>query len=175
MRIVAFMVLLSLALAFSGCVTTNGPVAEKSLKQEVTQLRQENEMLALQRDAYKASMDRLSQETKTKLDTLQSSLLQEKQRTAALESKIAALSNELDTLKSIPTRESKSTIVTDDFTKQVQLALYTAGFNPGKIDGKMGTQTIQAIKSFQEINGLRPTGIVGKETWEKLQKYLEMK
>ncbi len=175
MRIAAFVALLSLALVFSGCATMKAPVTEKNLAEEVKQLRQENEMLTMQRDAYKANADKISQDTKTKLESLQNSLSQEKQKTVELQSKIAALSNELQTLKGIPTQEDKVEIVTDDFTKKVQLALYTAGFNPGKIDGKMGPQTIQAIRSFQEINGLKADGIVGKETWDKLQGYLEMK
>lgn len=174
MKIVTFVALLSLILVFSGCATMKAPVSEKNLKDEVERLKQENGMLAMQRDAYKVSVERLSQETKTKLETLQSSLSQEKRKTTELETKITALSNELQSLKGITTTEVKPALVTDDFTKKVQLALYTAGFDPGKIDGKMGTQTIQAVKDFQEANGLKSDGIVGKETWEKLQKYLEM-
>jgi murein L,D-transpeptidase YcbB/YkuD len=175
MKIVTFIALLSLVLVFSGCATMKAPVSEKNLKDEVERLKQENGMLAMQRDAYKVSVERLSQETKTKLDSLQNSLSQEKQRTMDLETKITALSSELQSLKGIDTAEVEPTLVTDDFTKKVQLTLYTAGFDPGKIDGKMGTQTIQAVKDFQEANGLKSDGIVGKETWEKLQQYLEMK
>jgi predicted RNase H-like nuclease (RuvC/YqgF family) len=175
MKIVTFIALLSLVLVFSGCATMKAPVSEKNLKGEVERLKQENETLAMQRDAYKMNVERLSQETKSKLDNLQNSLSQEKKRTMELETKITALSGELQSLKGIETTEAKPTLVTDDFTKKVQLALYTAGFDPGKIDGKMGTQTIQAVKNFQEANELKADGVVGKETWDKLQKYLEMK
>ncbi len=175
MKIATFMVLLSLVLVFSGCATMKAPVSEKNLKGEVDRLRQENETLAMQRDAYKMSVERLSQETKSKLDSLQNFLSQEKNRTIDLETKITALSSELQSLKGIATTEVKTTLVADDFTKKVQLALYTAGFDPGKIDGKMGPQTIQSVKNFQEANGLKADGVVGKETWDNLQQYLDMK
>ncbi|MCX7661095.1 MAG: peptidoglycan-binding protein [Candidatus Omnitrophica bacterium] len=57
--------------------------------------------------------------------------------------------------------------------KQIQIALKNAGFDPGPIDGKMGTKTRQAIKSFQKANGLNPDGKVGKRTWMVLKKYLK--
>ena len=105
MKIATFMVLLSLVLVFSGCATMKAPVSEKNLKGEVDRLRQENETLAMQRDAYKMSVERLSQETKSKLDSLQNSLSREKNRTTGLETKITALSSELQSLKDIATTE----------------------------------------------------------------------
>ncbi len=92
-----------------------------------------------------------------------------------MESKIEALSSELQSLKGTAVYEETSKVTPEAFTKKVQLALYAAGFDPGKIDGRMGSQTIQAIKNFQEANGLKVDGVVGKETWEELQGYLEMK
>ena len=38
-----------------------------------------------------------------------------------------------------------------------------------KIDGDFGVLTEEAVKKFQESNGLKPDGIVGPLTWEKLQ------
>ena len=37
------------------------------------------------------------------------------------------------------------------------------------IDGDFGVLTEEAVKKFQESNGLKPDGIVGPLTWEKLQ------
>jgi len=59
-----------------------------------------------------------------------------------------------------------------DRKKQIQIALQKAGFYKGKIDGKIGPQTKEAIKAFQKANGLKADGIVGKRTIEKLNKYL---
>jgi murein L,D-transpeptidase YcbB/YkuD len=57
--------------------------------------------------------------------------------------------------------------------KSIQTTLKNAGFYSGAIDGKIGRKTKEAIKEFQKANGLKPDGIVGKQTWAKLQKYSE--
>jgi len=56
--------------------------------------------------------------------------------------------------------------------KRIQRALKDAGFYKGPIDGNIGPQTKEAVKAFQRANELEPDGIVGKRTWEKLNKYL---
>lgn len=60
----------------------------------------------------------------------------------------------------------------DISNKNIQRALKKAGFYNGAIDGKIGKNTKNAIKRFQEANGLNADGIVGKKTWEKLNRYL---
>ena len=40
--------------------------------------------------------------------------------------------------------------------------------SPGAIDGSSGMNTLKAIASFQQINGLKPTGELTKETWDAL-------
>ncbi|MDD4954632.1 MAG: peptidoglycan-binding protein [Candidatus Omnitrophica bacterium] len=57
--------------------------------------------------------------------------------------------------------------------KNIQAALKNAGFYSGAIDGKIGKKTKEAIKEFQKANGLKADGIVGKQTWSKLQKNVE--
>ncbi len=56
-------------------------------------------------------------------------------------------------------------------TRDVQQALKNAGFYQAAIDGKMGNQTRTAIKEFQRVNSLKDDGVVGKQTWVKLQAY----
>jgi hypothetical protein len=50
----------------------------------------------------------------------------------------------------------------------VQTKLKDNGYYTGKIDGKIGPITLEAIRHFQEDNGLEPDGIVGKKTKAKL-------
>ena len=52
--------------------------------------------------------------------------------------------------------------------KAIQQALKDKGHDPGPIDGVMGSQTKQALKSFQSANNLQPTGTLNAETAEKL-------
>ena len=59
--------------------------------------------------------------------------------------------------------------------RQVQIALQNAGFDPGLVDGKMGKQTREAIKSFQRAHNLPADGKVGRKTWGELKEYLYQK
>lgn len=57
--------------------------------------------------------------------------------------------------------------------KQVQLALNYAGYEAGKVDGKMGPKTKEAIVEFQKGNGLEADGKVGYKTLEALNFYIK--
>jgi len=46
--------------------------------------------------------------------------------------------------------------------------LNNAHASPGAIDGMSGKNTLKAISSFQQMNGLSPTGELTKETWDAL-------
>ena len=94
---------------------------------------------------------------------------------AELQSKdeeISSLESELKELKSSDIRKTKDSRVLHLSLRQIQTALKSAGFYKGPIDGKTGSQTKEAIKAFQKANNLKPDGIVGKRTAEKLSKYL---
>jgi peptidoglycan hydrolase-like protein with peptidoglycan-binding domain len=57
--------------------------------------------------------------------------------------------------------------------KQIQKALKNAGYYDGNVDGKMGPKTKTAIKEFQKSVGLKADGVAGRNTKEKLLKYLQ--
>jgi peptidoglycan hydrolase-like protein with peptidoglycan-binding domain len=50
----------------------------------------------------------------------------------------------------------------------VQAALMLLGYNPGKIDGMYGSQSIEAVKRFQAKYGIEATGEVNNVTYKKL-------
>ncbi|HAV14417.1 MAG TPA: murein L,D-transpeptidase [Opitutae bacterium] len=52
---------------------------------------------------------------------------------------------------------------------EMQIALSRAGFSPGSIDGKLGTQTSQALVAYQTAMGIPPTGVFDLVTADKLQ------
>lgn len=58
-------------------------------------------------------------------------------------------------------------------TKEIQIALKNAGFDPGAIDGRLGPRTQQAVKEFQRAKGLKIDGKVGPQTWAELGRYLK--
>jgi peptidoglycan hydrolase-like protein with peptidoglycan-binding domain len=51
-----------------------------------------------------------------------------------------------------------------DEVKELQRALLRKGINPGPIDGVFGPKTEDAVKRFQERNGLDADGIAGPKT-----------
>ena len=55
---------------------------------------------------------------------------------------------------------------------RIQAALTKAGYKPGPVDGKMGDKTRKALEAFQKDNGLKPDGVVGPKTLEKLKPFL---
>ena len=52
--------------------------------------------------------------------------------------------------------------------KKIQQLLLNKGFNPGKIDGMMGDKTKEAIKNFQQQQGIKTDGKIGYQTLLKL-------
>jgi uncharacterized protein YjbJ (UPF0337 family) len=52
--------------------------------------------------------------------------------------------------------------------RAAQQALQDKGFNPGAIDGRMGSQTKAALKEFQQKNSLTVTGSLDAETRDRL-------
>jgi len=97
-----------------------------------------------------------------------------------LESQIEFKDDQISELKDViwelnQEQEAKSKKVVDPkpSTKNIQMALTSAGFDPGKIDGKMGQKTRDAVRAFQTANDLKVDGKVGKETWGLLQMFLE--
>ena len=55
-----------------------------------------------------------------------------------------------------------------DSVKTLQQKLKDAGYYTGEIDGKFGAATEEAVKKFQQANGLKADGIVGPATKVKL-------
>jgi lipoprotein-anchoring transpeptidase ErfK/SrfK len=52
---------------------------------------------------------------------------------------------------------------------RVQILLSRAAFSPGIVDGRWGRNTEKALYWLQRREGLRPTGHVDPETWQRLQ------
>lgn len=54
----------------------------------------------------------------------------------------------------------------------LQEQLLLLGLNPGPIDGSYGRATSDAVKVFQVIKGLKPTGVVNQKVWQALYQAL---
>jgi len=51
---------------------------------------------------------------------------------------------------------------------EAQELLYIYGYNTGKVDGRLGLRTRNAIEKFQRDNGIEPSRFIDNATWEKL-------
>ena len=58
-----------------------------------------------------------------------------------------------------------------DSVADIQTYLSNNGFNPGIIDGEMGSYTKEAIKAFQRKVGLIPDGVAGNRTKSAMRAY----
>ena len=56
--------------------------------------------------------------------------------------------------------------------EKVQSLLREAGLNPGKIDGKMGPKTKEAVIKFQKAHDLKVDGKIGYQTLSALAEYI---
>ena len=54
------------------------------------------------------------------------------------------------------------------FVRYLQFILKIQGYVLGNVDGIFGTNTQTAVKAFQQANGITDDGIVGRNTWYKL-------
>jgi peptidoglycan hydrolase-like protein with peptidoglycan-binding domain len=55
--------------------------------------------------------------------------------------------------------------------KEVQILLSLYGYSLGRVDGKMGNRTRDAIGNFQNDAGLKVTRRIDEETWERLKSF----
>ena len=107
-----------------------------------------------------------TQQLKARINSLEEELQRK-------DEEISSLENELTRLSSSKQRAGTQDVAPLRLSaKQIQTALKNSGFYKGQIDGKLGSQTKEAIKAFQKANDLKPDGIVGKRTTEKLGKHL---
>lgn len=66
-------------------------------------------------------------------------------------------------------RESTLEAMPDrDMVREAQIALRDAGYDPGKIDGVMGSKTQAALRKFQASQGLPQTGKLDTTTQQQL-------
>jgi len=113
---------------------------------------------------------------KNQVSVLEAQVQSKDQEISALKDYFNKLSEQPKVEEAAPVKEkSVKSVQPRPKVKDIQTALKNAGFAPGKIDGRMGKQTREAIKAFQKANNLTVNGKVGKKTWALLSEYLNQK
>ncbi len=111
---------------------------------------------------------------KTQLGSLESQMGTLNQRIEEIANKQATLEVQLSGGPTTsPERAPAKRAATPLSNRDIQLALKSAGFYAGSIDGKLGPKTLEALRSFQRFNHLTPDGKVGMKTSAALAKRLE--
>ncbi len=65
-------------------------------------------------------------------------------------------------------RQNGSQQLNSDQVRKLQQALKDKGYNPGQVDGIIGSQTRQALRQFQQSQGIASTGKVNPKTLQAL-------
>ena len=74
-------------------------------------------------------------------------------------------------MKQLTLARQDNTSANLDSVSDIQTYLSNNGFNPGIIDGKIGSYTREAIKAFQRKVGLIPDGVAGNRTKSAMRSY----
>jgi len=104
-------------------------------------------------------------------------------RVQTLENRLAVVEADLNVTSAVSSSPSLDVLLADEkvssvsspsaMTKEdIQQALKNAGYYAGPLDGKIGPKTRSAVREFQDDMGLKVDGVVGRNTKEKLFKYL---
>lgn len=169
------LIVMSGILFLSGCATM-----DSALENEVQELRKQTNLLQSQ-----------MQEKDTQIGTLRQDLeksSREKELLASHQAQIEEKEKTIASLQASLDKEAKARarlaeqvgVLTgrykgqdsSAYIRQIQVALANAGYEPGAVDGIMGSKTRKALRYFQKANGLDINGKVDKKTWLKLKIYL---
>ena len=149
--------LLGVLVLFSGC-------AAKKTKRDITALQAQVGTLTNELNRLDESL----QETRAAIQSEQNKFNDLEGQLSKSRGRISSLREEESVIEGIYRTPSGFELP----SKHIQQALKNAGYYRGTLDGRIGSQTRQAIQAFQRDNGISSDGIVGRQTWTKLKDYL---
>ena len=152
-----------LAIAFSGCATTQTKTQNEQIESRMTDV--EKKLQA--KDAEIVDLQYQVKDLTNKVEGPKSSEADQ----------VAQGSPESgeqgESVKSMDMGGNSQIIRVRVNPEKVQSALKAAGVYTGPIDGKIGSGTRAAIVEFQKSHGLRSDGVLGRKTWDELKVFLK--
>jgi peptidoglycan hydrolase-like protein with peptidoglycan-binding domain len=152
-----------LAIAVSGCASTQMKTQNEQIESRVTDL--EKSLQA--KDAEIVDLQYQVKDLSSKVDGT---------KPAESDQPVVASSDSGDQADSVKVSEgadSAQILRVKVNPEKVQRALKSAGVYTGKVDGKIGPGTKEAIIEFQKSHGLKADGVLGRKTWDELKVFLK--
>jgi murein L,D-transpeptidase YcbB/YkuD len=151
-----------LAVAFSGCATTQTKTQNEQLESRMTDLEKNLQ-------AKDAQIVDLQYQVKDLSGKIEASKPGEADQASA----VSKDSMGGESGKTSDIMSNSQILRVKVSSEKVQRALKAAGVYTGPVDGKIGQGTRAAIVEFQKSHGLKADGVLGKKTWEELKTYLK--
>ena len=156
--------ILILAIAFSGCASFQLKTQNEQLSSRVTELEKNQQA----KDAEIVDLQYQVKDLSSKVEGAKPADADQASQDAQ------APSNAPDQAESVAAVSDNTQIIRVKVSaEKIQRALKSAGVYTGKVDGKIGAGTKEAIIEFQKSHGLKADGVLGRKTWEELKVYLK--
>jgi len=145
---------------FSGCATTQTKTQNDQIASRVTEL--EKNLQA--KDTEIVDLQYQVKDLSSKIDVSKPAEPDQVSQVSTAQAEPVKIPEVLDNAQIIRVKISP---------EKIQRALKSAGVYTGKVDGKIGPGTKEAIIEFQKSHGLKADGVLGKKSWEALKTYLK--
>ncbi|MBF0510935.1 MAG: peptidoglycan-binding protein [Candidatus Omnitrophica bacterium] len=149
-----------LAVAVSGCATTQTKTQNEQVQSRLTEL----EKSVQSKDSEIVDLQYQVKDLSSKLEASKNSEVEQVSSSSNEQAENTRGAANIDTAQIIRVKASP---------EKIQKALKAAGVYTGRIDGRIGAATRQAIVEFQKSHGLKADGVLGRKTWELLKTFLK--
>lgn len=155
-----------LAIAFSGCASTQLKTQNEQVETRVTEL--EKNLQA--KDAEIVDLQYQVKDLSSKVDSMKPT---ETDQVTPDSQGPSNATDQAGPVKAVEGSDVSQIIRVKISLEKIQRALKSAGVYTGPVDGKIGPGTKEAIIEFQKSHGLRADGVLGMKTWSALKEYLK--
>jgi peptidoglycan hydrolase-like protein with peptidoglycan-binding domain len=155
--------ILILAIAVSGCATSQMKTQNEQIESRVTDLEKNLQS----KDAEIVDLQYQVKDLSSKIDGSKSAEADQAPQVSS------DATDQAESVKTPDLGDSSQIVRVKVSPEKIQRALKSAGVYTGKVDGKIGPGTKEAIIEFQKSHGLKADGVLGRKTWDELKVFLK--